>query len=404
MSDRVGQTIGRYKLEELVGRRAVSIGPEPCQPTQVSIYKSFDDLSSRWVAIKVICLEDQSRDVLDSMLADFQREFQAIAALRHPNILTMYQYGEQEGSLYIVMEYVPGGSLQDRIDSGQPFTWEQALAITIPISQALILAHDRGIVHRDIKPTNILMPQDYWPMLADFLQWSLILGQHVAPEYYSTDNDVRTDIYALGTILYELLSGRSPFARDRPHKVLLVRPTESPQPLSAANPAVPSVFESILDKALAQDPAEGYQTVAEFAQVLSEARTQLSRSLSQETVRHIAIPATGRQQKETKISLKPTGCDQHIHPPNQAELIVGRASKNTTPDVDLAPYQGFKAGVSRRHSRLLHQDDRWFVEDLASTNGTFVNGVKIPSHETIAIHPGDILRFGQLELEFRLEA
>jgi serine/threonine protein kinase len=404
MGDRVGQTIGRYKLKELVGRRIASTGPEPFRPTQVSIYKSFDDISSRWVAIKVISLEDSQRDVLDSILADFQLEFQAIAALRHPNILTIYQYGEQEGSLYIVMEYVPGGSLQDRIDTGKPFTWEQALAITIPISQALVLAHDQGIIHHCIKPTNILMPQDYWPMLADFLQWPIIFGRHVAPEYFMSADDARIDIYALGTVLYELLTGRFPFERGTSFATLMTRSTEPPLPLLAANPAGPPVFESILDKALAQDPAEGYQTMADFSQVLIDARTQLSRSFTQDAGRHPTISTTRQQLKKTKISLKQIACEQHILPPDQAELIVGRASKNKTPDIDLAPYKGFKAGVSRRHSRLLRQDDQWFVEDLASTNGTFVNGVKIPPHQTIAIHRGDILRFGRLELEFRLEA
>jgi serine/threonine protein kinase len=318
--------------------------------------------------------------------------------------LTIYQYGEQEGSLYIVMEYVPGGSLQDRIDTGKPFTWEQALAITIPISQALVLAHDQGIIHHCIKPTNILMPQDYWPMLADFLQWPIIFGRHVAPEYFMSADDARIDIYALGTVLYELLTGRFPFERGTSFATLMTRSTEPPLPLLAANPAVPPVFESILDKALAQGPAEGYQTMADFSQVLIDARTQLSRSFTQDAGRHPTISTTRQQLKKTKISLKQIACEQHILPPDQAELIVGRASKNKTPDIDLAPYKGFKAGVSRRHSRLLRQDDQWFVEDLASTNGTFVNGVKIPPHQTIAIHRGDILRFGRLELEFRLEA
>jgi serine/threonine protein kinase len=156
MEDLTGQHFGGYELQEMIGHGGMA-----------SIYKGFDETLSRWVAIKVVAIQ-AAGETEETMLARFRQEAQAIAALRHRNILTIYGYGEEQGWAYIVMEYVPGGSLKERIKPGQPFTWEQALTIVIPVSEALAFAHERHIIHRDIKPANILMPQDDWPLLADF--------------------------------------------------------------------------------------------------------------------------------------------------------------------------------------------------------------------------------------------
>jgi len=408
MEDLIGRTFGGYELKEHVGAGGVA-----------SIYKGFDERLSRWVAIKVVPIQVAGGLNEETMLARFRLEAQAIAALRHRNILTIYGYGEEEGWAYIVMEYVPGGSLADRIKSGEPFTWEQALTIIIPVSQALAFAHDHNIIHRDIKPANILMPQDDWPLLADFglakMEHSArpnltmpgqVLGTmaYAAPEQIQEGEiDARIDIYSVAIVLYELLAGRLPFEGETSFDFLMARLTDPPLPILPANPKVPAAFGPILDKALAQDPNDRYQSMVDFSQDLIEVRYQLSRSAYQDNA-HEPTSVMGTQElKQTKAVLKLTANGQQLPTSNQEVLVVGRAHKSSVPDIDLAPHGGTKAGVSRRHSRLLREDNKWYVEDLDSTNGTFVNGTKIEPHKKVAINKGDVLRFGQIELEFGLE-
>jgi len=407
MEDLIGRTFGGYELKEHVGAGGVA-----------SIYKGFDDRLSRWVAIKVVPIQASGGATEETMLARFRLEAQAIAALRHRNILTIYGYGEEEGYAYIVMEYVPGGSLKDRIEESKPFTWEQALTVIIPVAQALAFAHDHNIIHRDIKPANILMPQDDWPLLADFGLAKMeqtarpnltmpgqVLGTmaYAAPEQIQEGEiDARIDIYSLGIVLYELLSGKLPFEGETSFDFLMARLTEPPRPVHEANPDVPAIFVSILDKALAQNQDDRYQTMAEFSQDLIEARYKLRRGEVQETT--TSVIDSDMVQEPPHLSLKLTRNGEQIIKSNQAELVVGRAHKKSSPDIDLAPHDGAKAGVSRRHARLIREKNQWYLEDLGSTNGTFLNGSRVSPHEKIIIKKGDKVRFGQIELEFGLEA
>ena len=412
MESLAGRHFGGYQLRELVGTGGMA-----------SIYKAFDENLSRWVAIKMVPIQATGEEI---RLARFKQEAQAIAALRHRNIVTIYGYGEdqEEGWAYIIMEYVPGGSLKDRLDPDKPFSWQQALTVVIPVSQALAFAHSHGIIHRDIKPANVLMPQEDWPLLADFGLAKMrdsstpnltmpgqVLGTmaYAAPEQIQEGKiDARVDIYSLGIVLYELLTGKLPFGGETSFDFLMARLTDPPIPILKTNPHVPPVFEPILDKALAQNPEDRYQSMEEFSQALIEARYELSGSFI--TAPPPSKSAAKRSDKtsildserlnETPIRLKVTASGQEILAKNREELIIGRAYKGIVPDIDLGPYGGSGAGVSRRHSRLLRKDGNWFVEDLGSTNGTFVNGVKVTPHQVIAVKNGDMIRCGQIELQF----
>mgnify|MGYP001186192932 CR=1 FL=1 len=407
MEHLIGQKFGGYELKELVGAGGVA-----------SIFKAFDEKLARWVAIKLVPIQSSPGQTEETQLARFRLEAQAIAALRHRNILTIYGYGEEEGWAYIVMEYVPGGSLKDRTGPDQIYAWEQALTIIIPVSEALAFAHKHNIIHRDIKPANILMPQDDWPLLADFglakMEHSTrpnltmpgqVLGTmaYAAPEQIQEGEiDARIDIYSLGIVLYELLSGKLPFEGETSFDFLMARLTEPPRPILDANPDVSPVFVPILEKALAQNAKERYQTMDEFSRALIEARRKLRMEDYNRSFEPTGVMNTS-QLHQTKAFLKLTSTGHQIPANRQSELIVGRAHKKVKPDIDLEPHGGTQAGVSRRHSRFICQNDQWFVEDLDSTNGTFVNGSKIPPHQRTKIHKGDILRFGQIELEFCLE-
>lgn len=418
MEDLTGRSFGGYELKELVGTGGMA-----------SIYKAFDKNLSRWVAIKVVVVS-AAGGTEKTLLARFKQEAQAIAALRHRNILTIYGYGEEDGLAYFVMEYVPGGSLKDRIKPGEPFSWQQALTVIIPVSQALAFAHKHGIIHRDIKPANILMPQDDWPLLADFglakIQHSStpnltvpgqVLGTmaYAAPEQIQESGviDARADIYSLGIVFYELLSSKLPFQGDTAFDFLMARLTDPPIPLLKANPEVPPIFVPIVDKALAQDPDDRYQSMEQFSQALLEARYELtgsfttlpppSKGSSKQPEEKTTVINTEELEKisEVKVQLKLTASGQEISPATAStDLIIGRAHKDIAPDIDLAPYGGSQAGVSRQHSRLIRQGNDWLVEDMGSTNGTFVNGVKVLLHEPKKLKNGDIIRCGQIELQF----
>jgi pSer/pThr/pTyr-binding forkhead associated (FHA) protein len=173
-----------------------------------------------------------------------------------------------------------------------------------------------------------------------------------------------------------------------------------------ANPEAPPIFVPIIERALAQDPNDRYQLMSEFSQVLRETRDQLRSSA-------LATPATPLERdttslvdldeaEEPAIHLKIVTSGQEIVRTQRSELTIGRAYKNNIPDIDLGPYGGSKAGVSRQHSRLIYKDNQWFVEDLVSTNGTFVNGVRIAPKKLVPFKDGDLIRCGQIELELRM--
>lgn len=414
MQDLTGQFFGGYELKELIGTGGMA-----------SIYKGFDNTLARWVAIKVVPIQTDASST-EVLLARFRLEAKAIAALRHRNILTIYGYGEERSWAYIVMEYVPGGSLKDRIQPDEPFEWQRALNVIIPVAQALAFAHSRGVIHRDIKPANILMPQEDWPLLADFGLAKMklsdtmanltmpgqVLGTmaYAAPEQIQEGYviDARVDIYSLGIVLYELLTGRLPFEGETSFDFLMARLTDPPIPVLKANPNVPAVFAPILDKALAQSPEERYQSMEELSEALTEARYELSGAFVRKSNSLPEPPDTETtarlaEDSRAKIRLRVTASGQEIVLPDRMELVIGRGHKEIIPDIDLAPYGGSKAGVSRRHSRLIQKSKEWFLEDLASTNGTFVNGVRLRPQQIVILKHGDIIRCGEIELEFGVE-
>jgi serine/threonine protein kinase len=215
----VGTSLGAYRLAQEIGSGGLA-----------TVYKAYQPNLERWVAVKVLDYQDR-----ESLLR-FQREAQAIAQLRHRNIIIVYDYGQEQEWPYIAMEYIEGGTLEDRL-FGQPLDWIKAVDLLLPITDALGYAHTQGIIHRDVKPSNILLPQEDWPLLADFGLVKLInsgdddddveeiTGPGTAmgtPSYLSPEQargmplDYRADIYSLGVLLYEMVTGRLPFTYENP--------------------------------------------------------------------------------------------------------------------------------------------------------------------------------------------
>jgi WD40 repeat protein/serine/threonine protein kinase len=272
MPDLVGQTVGRYYIIQQLGRGGMA-----------TVYKAFDTRLERVVAIKVIRRESISPDMVAQLVKRFDREAKALAQLDHNHIIRVHDFGEHEGAPYLVMQYIDGGSLQPQ--AGKPMRWQEAARLIIPIARALEYAHNRKLVHRDVKPSNILITQDGVPMLSDFGIAKILQSQEATsltgtsvgigtPEYMAPEQatglgvDHRADIYSLGVVLYQLVTGRKPFEADTPLAVIFKHAMEPlPRPTSF-NPDLPESVELILFKALAKQPDQRYQTMGELADAL----------------------------------------------------------------------------------------------------------------------------------------
>jgi hypothetical protein len=265
-----GQTLGQCRLLERIGCGGMS-----------TVYKAYQPSLDRYVAVKVLppflaCTPD--------FITRFRREARAIARLNHPNILPIYDSG-QEGELsYIVMRYVEGGTLQETL--GKPLPLDRVVEMITQVGGALDYAHQEGIIHRDVKPSNVLMDKREWALLSDFglakvVETSVKLTKtgaglgtpaYIAPELGRGEPaDERSDIYSLGIVLYEMLTGRVPFEAETPMAVLMEHiSTPLPMPRSI-NPDIPDPVEQVVLKALAKAPADRFQRMGEMVAALQKA-------------------------------------------------------------------------------------------------------------------------------------
>jgi serine/threonine protein kinase len=268
MSDLIGKTLGPYKILEKIGEGGMAV-----------VYKGYQPALDRLVAIKVL-RADLAGDA--EFVTRFRREALAVARLSHPNILTVYDAGEMDGVYFMAMAYATGGSLKDLIRK-KPLDPDQAVSLAIQLADALDYAHSQKLVHRDVKPSNILLDHGMRPMLADFgivkvLRETTQLTSSGAtigtPEYMAPEQaltkpvDRRTDIYALGIVLYEMLAGRVPFSAETPVVTLFQQVNDPPPPLCRARAGVPRWLEAIVNRALVKTPQDRYQRAKEMADAL----------------------------------------------------------------------------------------------------------------------------------------
>jgi serine/threonine protein kinase len=278
MPDLNGQLIERYQIKESLGEGGMA-----------TVYKAYDTRLEREVAVKFIRREAVSNEQYAHMLRRFEREARTLAKLVHPNIIPVYDYGEYQGSPYLVMSYVSGGTLKDHM--GRPFQYSESARLLIPVARALDYAHQMGIIHRDVKPANILLSASGEPMLSDFgiahilesVESTRLTNTGVAigtPEYMAPeqakgeDVDHRADIYALGIIYYELVTGKKPFQGDTPMSVLIKHVTDLPPSPRLFVPSLPDAVLAVLSKALAKTPQERYQSMGEFGTALEKLASQ----------------------------------------------------------------------------------------------------------------------------------
>jgi serine/threonine-protein kinase len=265
-------TIGKYEIRRELGRGAMGV-----------VYEAYDPMIKRIVALKTIRVDQLVGENAESVIARFRREAQAAGRLNHPNIVAIYDIGEEAGTWYIAMEYIQGRELKSYFEANERFAPADIVRIMTQILDALGYSHKSGVIHRDIKPANVILLSGGGVKVADFgiahiessnmTQVGTVMG---TPSYMSPEQimglpiDGRSDLFSAGVILYQFLTGERPFSGSSTvtmHKVL----EEDPLPPSRFNVQVPGTMDAIVRRALAKRPDERYQSAEEFAEALQGA-------------------------------------------------------------------------------------------------------------------------------------
>ncbi len=402
--------IDRYEVQAELGRGAMGI-----------VYKAHDSSNDRLVALKTMHASLDLDDEEDATaLARFEREALAAGRLTHPGIVGVYDTGIDQGAPYIAMEYVEGKTLKQLIENDQRLHWQTVVSILSKLLEALDYAHNLGIVHRDVKPANIMVSVTGDPKIMDFgvarienstlTRLGDILGTpaYMAPEQiFGQIADQRADLFSTGVMLYELLVGQKPF-RGNPSQVMSKVLNDEPPAPSTADPRTPVPFDGVVKRALAKRKDDRFQSARQFRAALEEA----ARAAAGETGM-AAQPATAEDaaaQAETlpypdtapavevarlicldTTLLRGTPDSFSILLDAPGERIVGR-DKTASARID-APV------VSRQHARLTSEDGGWMIHDLESTNGIYVNGQKVTSAR---LHHNDVIRFGPAAFRYEV--
>src|SRR5512135_387495 len=272
--DLIGKTLGQYHIVEVIGHGGMA-----------SVYKARQPALDRFVAIKVLLPHQASTPEFRER---FIREAKAIAQLNHPNILPVIDYGQADDLIYIVMKYVAGGTLAERLK--RPIDLASTTNLITQIAAALDHAHQRGIIHRDVKPSNVLLDENEWVQLADFGLAKLLEGDQAltssglsmgTPAYLSPEQgqgetiDRHADIYSLGVMLYEMVTGRLPFTAETPMGVIIKHIYEPPLPPRTLNPAIPEALEAVILKGLTKPIEQRYHSAGELARALQLAASEV---------------------------------------------------------------------------------------------------------------------------------
>lgn len=294
MPDLVGHTLGQYRIVEQIGLGGMA-----------TVYKAYQPALDRYVAIKVLPAYYAHEP---GFAERFTREAKAVAKLTHPHVLPIYDFG-QEGSLsYIVMQCVDAGTLKDML--GQPISLITAADVLEQIADAMDYAHDQGIIHRDVKPSNVLMDRGRWVLLSDFGLAKMVEGSiqltgsgvgvgtpaYMAPEQgQGLKVDRRADIYSLGIILYEMVTGRVPFEAETPMAIVVKHITEALPLPRTIKPDLPEPVERIIMKALAKNPDDRYETAGKMAVALRKAVAGLDTAVAEAVPAPIAAGAVAHE-------------------------------------------------------------------------------------------------------------
>ncbi len=486
----IGKSLGHFRVVERIGAGGMA-----------TVFKAYQPNLDRYVAIKVLPAY-HARDPV--FVKRFEQEARSVAKLAHPNIVQIHDFGEQDNITYIVMEYVDGGTLKDRLKSA--LLVADAVDYVIQAAEGLACAHRNGIIHRDVKPANMLVRKDGHLLLSDFGIAKILEGTTNltrvgtgigTPQYMSPEQgtgvavDRRSDIYSLGIVLFHCLTGRVPFTADNPLSITM-KHMQDPLPVEMlTNIQVPAPIVHVILQMTAKQAYERYQSMEELVEALTSAMAISNISLPRSgrlglyfspqagagaDMRHQsaplpgsnALPAPGNTPSNSGIAGVPafpgsspsnsgiagvpplggnvgaggvmitcfrcgaqnpssrlycTTCgddlsnkraavDRYVAPnglPILARLsiqngpLAGRSYRFHQDVTTIGRTNGNDfvisgRTVSRRHARLWFDNGRWYLEDLQSANGTFVNGNRI--YQVVMLNDGDVINFGDEAVTF----
>lgn len=423
-----GQHLGQYELRDLLGAGGMG-----------AVYRAFQTNLRREVAVKVLphFLARQT-----DYIERFQQEAHTAARLEHAHIVPIYDYGVQDGTAYVVMRLLDGGTLAERLATGKPDYLPSVGDITVllkKLATALDYAHGRGVIHRDIKPSNVMFDRFGSPFLVDFgiakllnatssseiTGTGMVLGtpSYMAPEQWQGTTIVpATDQYALGVMVYLMLTGELPFVGDTPFALATKHVSEPPPAPHLKRPEIPEAVSAVIQQVLAKESEKRFPNATAFATAFEQ--------------------AIGGQREETQFFteaiLKPPSLEIPLPPPVPApdstmggpEQSVIMAVETLMPNVQLTIMQSPDAsligrtskingatfiigrsdgdfqlgdrGVSKNHARITYADKTFYVSDLGSSNGTYVNGKRILPETNIPLMFNSSLTIGSTILRFVL--
>ena len=389
---------GRYKLIDERGSGSMAV-----------VYVARDLQTNRIYAVKVLNRKAASDAEL---LQRFWREFDLLKQLTGPHVIRPIAWGEERDMHYIVMDYVDGHTLKHIVETQGPLPPLQAVDIIEQSALGLEAAAERGIVHRDVKPQNIILTVEGTVKLTDFglarshtsppiTISNVFLGTpyYVAPE--QADNgrsaDTRSDLYSLACVFFELVTGRVPYEGDTAVDVV-VQHLRNPVPsCCAVRPELPLAYDAFFQRGMAKQAPQRFQSVREFIAGLEQLRAA--------TPENGMAPAPVSGPLPTvlpRLVFLPTGQSFMLLQP---EVVVGRSDpqKGIFPDVDLAAVDN-QHTVSRRHACMYIRDGRYFIEDLNAYNKTRLNGIALTPNQEQELQEGDIIRLGNVDLRFEVQS
>lgn len=385
MSFVTDETVGPYKILEQLGQGGMA-----------TVYKAYHPALDRHVAIKVMdAALGKERDFIER----FKREARVIAKLENPHIVPVYDFDEHNGQPYIVLKFIDGQTLKDRM-LGLPLSNSEILKIVIAVGDGLQYAHERGILHRDTKPSNVLMASDGKIYLTDFglarivesassLTGDMILG---TPHYMSPEQAVNaekldegTDIYSFGVMIYEMVVGCLPFNADTAFSVIEDHIYKPPPLPTSIKPDLSGEVEQVILKALAKQSGDRYHKVLDLVKAFKKA--WLQKNAEQDDISSTTMESSG-----IATLLEENG---KTFPLSEGDVVLGRnsATKNVRNDIDLSDLD-IKKIISRRHAMVRRKNNEFILYDLDSRNGTFINGKRLLSTQPHTLVSGDVIEFG----------
>jgi serine/threonine protein kinase len=428
MNELIGRQIDHYRIDALLGEGGMG-----------AVYRAYDLNLARNVALKVMHHNFASQQ---EFRARFMQEAQSAARLNHRSIVDIHYFGMSQGSLYMVMAYIPGGSLNTHLkqlqEQGKIVQLREILIFLAQVADALGYAHREGVVHRDVKPSNVLVQPLDEPdregepplrgVVTDFGLAKLLTGgletrsdvligtyPYMSPEQCLHQTvDGRSDIYSLGVVLYQLVTGKLPLNIKSAIEAILVHQRhEMPPAPRVVCPALPVAIEEIINKAIAKKPEARFQTAEAVASALRGAAHNLSdedvtqfesqgTAVSLSTHLESRIPESEPSRLGSDLPLPPSGDQlviaQRDHTPRaisltKMQLTIGRSNDN---DIVLD-----HTDISRHHARLEQTPHGWQILDLGSTNGTYLEKIRLLAGVSEAFSIGKTVRIGPYFIHLR---